>query len=85
MAQVPFTKAISGSILVAICGQLRQQVDDKNLGPGPYYDRWQRLKQTEKLRESLEDSMVICDHHGDGAPIAGWFVNVYQGQFYSNG
>jgi hypothetical protein len=22
--------------------------------------------------------MVICDHHGDGAPIAGWFVNVYQ-------
>ena len=47
---------ISGSILVAmLCGQLRQ-VDDKNLGPGPYYDRWQRLKQTEKLRESLEDS-----------------------------
>ena len=30
-------------------------MDDKNLGPGPYYDRWQRLKQTEKLRESLED------------------------------
>ncbi|CAJ1332260.1 unnamed protein product [Effrenium voratum] len=38
---------------VSRCGML--YVDDKNLGPGPYYDRWQRLKQTEKLRESLED------------------------------
>ena len=39
-------------MLMLICSP---QVDDKNLGPGPYYDRWQRLKQTEKLRESLED------------------------------
>ena len=41
------------------------QVDDKNLGPGPYYDRWQRMKQTEKLRESLEDSSDVGQ--GDGS------------------
>eukprot|EP00930_Biecheleria_cincta_P003159 TRINITY_DN104093_c0_g1_i1.p1 TRINITY_DN104093_c0_g1~~TRINITY_DN104093_c0_g1_i1.p1 ORF type:complete len:2548 (+),score=550.26 TRINITY_DN104093_c0_g1_i1:162-7646(+) len=38
---------------VSRCGML--YVDDQNLGPGPFYDRWQRLKQTDKLKESLED------------------------------
>jgi len=38
---------------VSRCGML--YVDDKNLGPGPYYDRWARMKQTDKLREALDD------------------------------
>jgi dynein heavy chain len=38
---------------VSRCGML--YVDDKNLGPGPYFDRWARLKQSDKLRESLDD------------------------------
>eukprot|EP00929_Paragymnodinium_shiwhaense_P077084 TRINITY_DN3967_c0_g3_i3.p1 TRINITY_DN3967_c0_g3~~TRINITY_DN3967_c0_g3_i3.p1 ORF type:complete len:4541 (+),score=1544.66 TRINITY_DN3967_c0_g3_i3:127-13749(+) len=38
---------------VSRCGMLF--VDDKNLGPGPYYDRWMRAKQTDKLREALDD------------------------------
>ncbi|CAK8985449.1 unnamed protein product [Durusdinium trenchii] len=67
---------------VSRCGML--YVDDKNLGPGPYYDRWQRLKQTEKLRESLEDLYekyvpqlilyIFEGRQGDqiGAPLSGF-------------
>ena len=67
---------------VSRCGML--YVDDKNLGPGPYYDRWQRLKQTEKLRESLEDlyekyvphliSFIFDGRQGDqiGSPLTGF-------------
>jgi len=38
---------------VSRCGML--YVDDKNLGPGPYYDRWARSKTSDKLRELLEE------------------------------
>jgi dynein heavy chain len=38
---------------ISRCGML--YVDDKNLGPGPFYDRWAKLKTNDKLHETLED------------------------------
>eukprot|EP00928_Gymnodinium_smaydae_P090380 TRINITY_DN7418_c2_g3_i1.p1 TRINITY_DN7418_c2_g3~~TRINITY_DN7418_c2_g3_i1.p1 ORF type:complete len:3325 (+),score=999.70 TRINITY_DN7418_c2_g3_i1:390-9977(+) len=38
---------------VSRCGML--YVDDKNLGPGPYYDRWAKVQRSDKLREQLDD------------------------------
>jgi dynein heavy chain len=38
---------------VSRCGML--YVDDKNLGPGPFYDRWRRMKQTEGLQDTLDE------------------------------
>jgi dynein heavy chain len=64
---------------VSRCGML--YVDDKNLGPGPFYDRWSRMKQTDKLREVLDDlydkymptliQFVFEGRHGDivGNPL----------------
>eukprot|EP00397_Hematodinium_sp_SG-2012_P000029 GEMP01000029.1.p1 GENE.GEMP01000029.1~~GEMP01000029.1.p1 ORF type:complete len:4546 (+),score=1158.20 GEMP01000029.1:32-13639(+) len=38
---------------VSRCGMV--YVDEKNLGPGPFYDRWARMKTNDKLREILDD------------------------------
>jgi dynein heavy chain len=65
---------------ISRCGML--YVDDKNLGPGPFYDRWTRMKQTDKLRETLDDlydkyiptliMFVFEGRHGDviGHPLS---------------
>jgi len=67
---------------VSRCGML--YVDDKNLGPGPFYDRWAKLKSSDKLREALEDlydkymptliSYVFEGRHGDniGNPLSSY-------------
>jgi dynein heavy chain len=61
---------------ISRCGMVF--VDDKNLGPGPFYDRWCRLKTNEKLHEALEDlyekyvppsiALVFSGREGDGPP-----------------
>eukprot|EP00927_Polykrikos_kofoidii_P034569 TRINITY_DN29308_c0_g1_i1.p1 TRINITY_DN29308_c0_g1~~TRINITY_DN29308_c0_g1_i1.p1 ORF type:complete len:3708 (-),score=892.28 TRINITY_DN29308_c0_g1_i1:94-10965(-) len=65
---------------VSRCGMLF--VDDKNLGPSPFYDHWVRTKATDKLKESLEDlwdkympsliSYIFDGRHGDtiGRPLS---------------
>merc|ERR1719399_2754459 len=61
---------------ISRCGMV--YVDDKNLGPGPFYDRWCRVKANDKLHECLEDmyekyvppsvGLVFFGKEADGPP-----------------